>query len=499
MFSSRVWILFLLAYSLFLRIDINRHLARRKFLNESDPEASVVRCQESDCFQHNSSENYHPIPNCTTDNENYTMKQFLPGTVDQSNLKMQTKGKICHPNPRWTEDASRLTIFVGGVIVFIIMWARLFVMFCFRDSRPVGFNRWITIATYVIALIFIGIAFYVDSSHIALTTGLPCLCWDGGMLVLELAIVVFSLYHIVTLISKIFCYKIIENQIFFVYHMDPEEYMQWYTLVFSLVAVFGQNHQMANSVLNGTTAISIALAGAILVIKIGQADYTSFANFSTSFHIILKKTPIYFVAFLILNHGFSFGFWILESKLKATEEHFTDYWRSSVSVFMMAFGIEEFNFEGPFKYDPGAQENMTTIFAYILLGLMVLLMCLGILNLLLSTIIKDHKESKAEVALINLIFMAKYAIWMDFVSAALHKCCCGDWLDKIIAIPRGRCVIFCTLAFCPNQVNRGIHIGKVYNTSFCSQAVLTWSQISELFLFSLWDLSFPLKFCISSK
>merc|ERR1719458_694503 len=43
---------------------------------------------------------------------------------------------------------------------------------------------------------------------------------------------------------------------------------------------------------------------------------------------------------------------------------------------------------------------------------------------------------------------------MDFVSAALHKCCCGDWLDKIIAIPRGRCVIFCTLAFCPNQVKK---------------------------------------------
>jgi hypothetical protein len=40
--------------------------------------------------------------------------------------------------------------------------------------------------------------------------------------------------------------------------------------------------------------------------------------------------------------------------------------------------------------------------------------CLRVLNLLLSTIILDHKESKKEVMLNNIIFMAKYAIWLDF-------------------------------------------------------------------------------------
>ena len=395
------------------------------------------------------------------------MDQFLPNIVDQNetNLEMQMKAKICHPDPVWTEDASRLTIFSGGLFVFIVMLAKLFLMLrsWIFESTPISCNQWLTISTFIIALLFFGIAFKVDSCNIDLVApcgGLPCVSWDSGMMILEIAIVLFSLYHIASLVSKIFCYNIIENQIFLVYHIDPEEYMQWYTLVSSLVAVFAQNHQLDSSFLNGTTAISIALAGAVLVIKIGQADYTSFANFSTSFHITLKKTPIYFVAFLILNHGFSFGFWILESKLRTKDEHFTDYWRSSVSVFMMAFGIEEFDFDGPFKYNsepaPGSKDQVTTIFAYLLLVLMVLLMCLCILNLLLSTIIKDHNESKAEVALINLIFMAKYAIWMDFVSAAIHKCSssCGDLLDKTISIKEGRSVIFCTLAFCPNQVKK---------------------------------------------
>ena len=383
------------------------------------------------------------------------MDQFLD-MLNQSerNLEMQ---KICHPDPELAKDSSRLMILSGGLVVLIVMLAKLFLMCRSRiyESTPISCNQLLTIGTFVAALFLLGIGFHVDTSNIDLVAGPPCVCWDSGLMILENAIVLFSLVHIGSLITKIFCYNIIQNQIFLVYHLDPEEYMQWYTLVSSLVAVFAQNQQLDNSFLNGTTAISIALAGAVLVIKIGQADYTSFANFSTSFHIILRTTPIYFVAFLILNHGFSFGFWVLESRLQtAEEEHFTDYWRSSVSVFMMAFGIEEFNFDGPFKYQPENRDHVTTVFAYLLLALMVLLMCLCILNLLLSTIIKNHDESKAEVALINLIFMAKYAIWMDFVSATLNKCCCIDWLVKTIPIKDGKCVTFCTLAFCPNQVKK---------------------------------------------
>ena len=382
------------------------------------------------------------------------MDQFLPNMTyqNESTLEMQ----ICHPTPELTKDASRLTILSGGVVVLIVMLAKLFFMFRskFYESTSISCNQWLTISTFITALVLIGIALHVDSSNIDLVARPPCIYWDSGMMILENSIVLFSLYHIVTLITKIFCYDIIENQIFLVYHLDPEEYMQWYTLVSSLVAVFAQNQQLDNSLLNGTTAISIALAGAVLVIKIGQADYTSFANFSTSFHIILRTTPSYFVAFVILNHGFSFGFWILESQLQTEDGHFVDYWRSSVSVFMMAFGIEEFDFGGPFKYKPETQDHVTTVFAYLLLALMVLVMCLCILNLLLSTIIKNHDESKAEVALINVIFMAKYAIWMDFVSSTLNKCCCVDWLLKTIPIKDGRCVTFCTLAFCPNQVKK---------------------------------------------
>ena len=54
-------------------------------------------------------------------------------------------------------------------------------------------------------------------------------------------------------------------------------------------------------------------------------------------------------------------------------------------------------------------------FTYLLLAFMTLILCLGVLNLLLATIISDHTESKNEVTLSHLIFMAKYAIYFDFI------------------------------------------------------------------------------------
>ena len=95
----------------------------------------------------------------------------------------------------------------------------------------------------------------------------------------------------------------------------------------AIMAVFSKNHLMASDgdfftcYLTGITAISIATATAVVVIKIGHSDnVTTFGNFATMFHIILKKIPYYYVAILYLLHGFSFGFWILENKAASENE-----------------------------------------------------------------------------------------------------------------------------------------------------------------------------------
>ena len=57
------------------------------------------------------------------------------------------------------------------------------------------------------------------------------------------------------------------------------------------------------------------------------------------FHLTLKKIPPHVVAVMYLLHGFSFGFRMLENRLTTgnEEQDFTDYFKSIVSVFSMAF------------------------------------------------------------------------------------------------------------------------------------------------------------------
>jgi hypothetical protein len=201
----------------------------------------------------------------------------------------------------------------------------------------------------------------------------------------------------------------------------------------------------------------MAMIVGVVLIRIGQSGYTSFGNFAATFHIILKKIPYYFFAFVILIHGFSFGFWILERNVedRGGETHFNDYWKSSVFIFMMAFGIAEFDFNGAFVYDEETSfdngNQITVMFVYILLALMVFLIVLGVLNLLLSTIIKDQKVSEREVRLYNLMFMAKYAIWVDFIQSALWFKFGYDKILKMAAIKDDEKAVYCTLNFCPQR------------------------------------------------
>ena len=119
------------------------------------------------------------------------------------------------------------------------------------------------------------------------------------------------------LIGKMFCFNVVKENTFFAFHREPEEYMQRFTLLVTISSTIFIDTLTRTSSISGITSGVVALSSAtgatVLVIKIGQSGFTAFGNFATMFHIILRKTPFYFFAFVILLHGFSFSFWILDS------------------------------------------------------------------------------------------------------------------------------------------------------------------------------------------
>ena len=124
----------------------------------------------------------------------------------------------------------------------------------------------------------------------------------------------------------------------------------------------------------------------------------------------------------------------------------------------MCFGLTEFNFEGAFKYTGHSESSVTVAFSYVLLTLMLLLVMLGLLNLLLTTLIKDHIETKDEVSLNNIIFMAQYAIYLEACHRFWNAHCwtiaqiihCGQkTLDQSKEVETAR---FCTRSYCPAEM-----------------------------------------------
>ena len=452
--------LFMLSYSIFLRIDTNRTLVRKNFSRHMNKTSSNTTCYldpKWDCYK--TCTNGSDVSNCPEDNECFA--DFPQKDFDQI--------LICHPDPEFKTDTSRIAFLILAVFLGLLFCVKLFwVVKNRKNNRPWEPSKLVTLATTLVAIIFLSIAIVVDGKNIALEpTGF--FEWDSGFFLLVLSMLLITLYLIVCLVLKLICHNVFRDQIFIEYIKDPEELMQWFTLIAAIVAVVDGWTEMGIS--NGTTALSIATAAAVLVIKLGHSSVTSFGNFATMFHIILRKIPAYFMAVLILLHGFSFGFWILESSLDCEDQSFTDYFMSGISVLMMSFGLAEFNFDGAFKYptsDPSTQlydrETMTVVFSYLLLCLMVLFICLGVLNLLLSTVIMDHKEGRKEVILCNLIFMAKYAIWLDFSSRLPsqilgkvcrkeeedYRCSLHSYINTKVEVARK--VKYCARSYCPQMI-----------------------------------------------
>ena len=450
--------LFLLSFSLFLRVEVNKQIDRKRFLWLHE-NGSLPLCFDL-------SEKCHFFEQKNFNN----IKRFCNETASEVQITDIVK-EICPKDPDFSTDSSRvvLAIVVTLFVCFFLVkgfwvtkdyWLRAEDDKKYRKSTLL--SRTLTLVATAVGIIFLAVAILADSTSISLEASQPLLHLDGGFVILQWALVLFAVYFSGVLVLKARCFRIYENKMIINYLLEPQTMMQILTLGPALLSVVKKNELMGtdnNGFINGLTSIAIAMAAGVLVIQIGNDGVTYFGQFATMFHLTLKKIPAHVFAVIYLLHGFSFGFWLLENRLATAneEQDFTDYWESIIRVFSMAFGLTEFNFEGPFKYNVnkdnfGARINI--IFAYILILLMVLLVLLGLLNLLLSSIIRDHKEMKAEVAFNNILFMAQYAVWTDFYVGLWFRYfpSVQRWIGSETKIRKDKTVWYCRLPFCANAV-----------------------------------------------
>ena len=445
----------MLAYGLLLQLAINRQLVRKAFRADNasadmscgfDQVRGCLRCEQTYLAVNDTSQGAH--------SSNGTFVSVGEPYFNRTNENDETQDfqdvNICHPQPVFSRDASRIAFLCMGIFSTLLLFVKVCIAFRFQYFSS---TRILTMVTLGIAIALITNAFIVDHKDIPLNS---TFLKPGTGNNFKLFVFASSAYFMVHLILKMFCFNVIKEKIFLAYHREPEEYMQWFTLLVTISSTFFIDTLTRPSNISGITSGVVALSSAtgatVLVIKIGQSGFTAFGNFATMFHIILRKTPFYFFAFVILLHGFSFGFWILESNLEQRENStFSDLWKSGIMVFMMSFGMTEFDFDGNFKYT--AEEGAITVFfTYLLLAFMTLILCLGVLNLLLASIISDHTESKNEVTLSHLIFMAKYAIYLDFICHLVKSRfpSFATWIEGHIDIPKTKqSVSYCNLPYCP--------------------------------------------------
>ena len=448
---------FLLAYSLFLRLNINQQMVRKDFLQIlNDPEKSDWIC-------------YNHKRRCHYDSNTTRLEWRQDAEEDRECESSEPKVTICHPDLELGNDSSAIVLL--GLAVFFVLFLAVKAFWLIKDVTALKrrghlYPKILTLVTLAVSILFTSIACYNDRQDISFDPQTPlvgCL----SLAVIEIYVLLSSLWLLGNLCIKVQSNRVFKDNVAITFFKDPEIIFQWVTLLPAIVAVFAKNHLVTSTFfsgyLAGITAISIATATAVVVIKMGHSDNNIFSTFATTFHIILKKIPMYYLAIIYLLHGFSFGFWILENKAASEKEErsFNDYWRSGIEVIMMCFGLTEFDFGGPFKYTGlkfSSGSSVTVVFSYILLTLMVLLVMLGLLNLLLTTIIKDHKETKEEVILNNLIFMAQYAIYLEDCHRFWNKNCwtiariihCGQKTLK--QFQKEETARFCTRSYCPTDV-----------------------------------------------
>merc|ERR1712203_438312 len=178
-------------------------------------------------------------------------------------------------------------------------------------------------------------------------------------------------------------------------------------------------------------AIGITFAYLCLILKHGRHSSTAIGNFSTMFHIILKKLRSYLVVAFVLLFGFSFGFWVVKQhENKEDDARFKGFLTSIKACFVMFFGgFDEYDDVLSFDDEIKKDHHLTLAAFYVLYLMMIIVTSLGMLNILLAAIISDYNKNMKEVHTQNLLFMAQYSVVLEKGFGSKVRDLLVNWMD----------------------------------------------------------------------
>ena len=160
--------------------------------------------------------------------------------------------------------------------------------------------------------------------------------------------------------------------------IDPSSSFQLVSSLAAIVTLLRKNYLTTagnggQGPATGAGAIGITLAYLCLILKYGRYDFTTIGNFATMFHIILRKLRSYMVVAFVLLFGFSFGFWVIKQHdCKSTDAHFEGFLTSIKSCFVMFFGGFD-NYENILELDEEIEKgHHLTLAAFYVLFLMMI-------------------------------------------------------------------------------------------------------------------------------
>jgi len=483
-FHIRLWFLFTVAFSCYLRVEINGQLIRNDFnrthmqWNASDTPNldfnAVLRESEN-------------VPKCITmmnrSSEDFNKSKALTREEVTVYLKLRDT-KICHPNVgAWLPTDSSKTVLLSLLLLSATAWI-VFLIKTFQDQLPIRtctsrpllpvcqrntsntkekktFRDCVNLFTTTTVFLIMLICFLRDNRNLKFKSPTPFFDFDDGFLFMEIILLVLALYFVVNFCNEIGAHS---SQL-----IDPSSLFQLVSSLAAIVTLIRKNYLTAGDnagygPATAAAAIGITLAYLCLILKYGRYNFTAIGNFATMFHIILKKLGSYMVVAFVLLFGFSFGFWVIEQHdCKDENSHFEGFLTSIKSCFVMFFGGFD-NYENILVLDEEIKKghHLTVAAFYVLFLMMIVVTSLGMLNLLLAAIISDYKKNMKEVHMQNLISMAKYVVLLEQCTGLRNLVVNHMGIARVMNWARldenVESYTFCTLDLCFRQSDNKDHI-----------------------------------------
>jgi len=455
-----MWFLFTVAFSCYLRVEINTQLIRNEFYdkhkqwNESlaedymqwDESRTSNLTQWNQSAASNLSALLQEDHNCMTMDPNTATHDNHTRELNRTealNFLDSSGVKICHPqnDAWWIRDSSRIlfaSILIFSATVWLIFLARtcrdqlpnippiknwssspLLPFLLAKNCNKDCFQNFTNLLTTTIVFIMMLICYHSDGQNIKLHPARPFLDFDDGFRFIEVVLLLLALYFVGDFFNEIVTQKLTWSN--WAQLTDPISSFQLVSALSAIVALVRKCYLTTGRENSGegpataAGAIGITLAYLCLILKHGRYNFTAIGNFATMFHIILKKLRSYLAVAFVLLFGFSFGFWVIKQhELKEDDARFKGFLTSIKACFVMFFGgFDEYDDVLLFDEEIEKGHHLTMTAFYILYLMMIIVTSLGMLNILLAAIITDYNKNMKEVHTQNLLFMAQYSVVLE--------------------------------------------------------------------------------------